>query len=317
MNVIFAGTPEFAASAMLAIIQAGHQVRLVLTQPDRPAGRGMSLHASPVKQLAEAHGLPVYQPSSLKTEEAQARLREINADVVVVAAYGLILPKAVLDMPLRGCLNIHASLLPRWRGAAPIQRAILAGDQETGITIMQMDEGLDTGAMLSRHVLEIKGDDTAGTLHDRLALLGAEAVCLALDKLSREPRPGGGQPGEIQNDELACYAAKLSKTEARLDWTRPAAELERAVRAYNPFPVAHAVYKGEVWRIWRADISPDGGGAPGRISLVGQAGQVSLQVSCGEGALVIRELQKSGGKRLPVDLFLRGNPVQTGDVFDA
>lgn len=314
MNLIFAGTPEFAAQALLAIIQAGHQVKLVLTQPDRPAGRGMSLHASPVKQLAEAHGLPVYQPPSLKTEEAQARLREIGADVMVVAAYGLILPKAVLDMPLRGCLNIHASLLPRWRGAAPIQRAILAGDRETGITIMQMDEGLDTGAMLSRHPLTIKADDTAQSLHDSLALLGAEAVCRALDKLALDKLARGNWPGEIQNEAAACYAAKLSKAEARLDWTRPAIELERAIRAYNPFPVAQTIYKGEVWRIWRADALPDGGGAPRQIL---QAGHEGLQVSCGDGSLLIRELQKSGGKRLPVEPFLRGNPVKIGDCFDA
>jgi methionyl-tRNA formyltransferase len=309
MNLIFAGTPEFAAQSLSAIVQAGHHVKLVLTKSDMPARRGMSLQSSPVKRLAEQHGLPVYQPLSLKTEEAEVRLRDIDADVMVVAAYGLILPKAVLDLPAHGCINIHASLLPRWRGAAPIQRAILAGDRESGITIMQMDEGLDTGAMLSRHVLEIKGDDTAQTLHDRLALLGAEAVCQALDRLSHEP-----WAGEIQNNELACYASKLSKAEARLDWTRSAVELERAIRAYHPFPVAQASYKGEVWRLWRADLSSVRGALPGQIQ---QADQDGLRVSCGEGSLLIKELQKSGGKRLPVDQFLRGNPVQTGDCFDA
>ncbi|MDP2828693.1 MAG: methionyl-tRNA formyltransferase [Sulfuricellaceae bacterium] len=312
MNIIFAGTPEFAAQSLDAIIQAGHHVAMVLTQPDRPAGRGMSLHASPVKQLAERHGLPVYQPLTLKTGEAQARLQDVGADIMVVAAYGLILPKAVLDLPVHGCINIHASLLPRWRGAAPIQRAILAGDQETGITIMQMDEGLDTGAMLSQHGLAIEGGDTAQTLHDRLALLGAEAACLALDKLSRGP-----WAGQIQDDERSCYAPKLSKAEARLDWTRPAIELERAVRAYNPFPVAQASYKGETWRIWRAVFSSEGAGLPGQIQ---KADHDGLRVSCGacgEGSLIIKELQKSGGRRLPVDQFLRGNPVQEGDCFDA
>jgi methionyl-tRNA formyltransferase len=269
----------------------------------------MSLHASPVKQLAEQHGLPVYQPLTLKTDEAQARLQKVGADIMVVAAYGLILPKAVLDLPVLGCINIHASLLPRWRGAAPIQRAILAGDQETGITIMQMDEGLDTGAMLSRHGLAIEAGDTAQTLHDRLALLGAEAVCLALDKFSLGP-----WVGQIQDDERSCYAPKLSKAEARLDWTRPAIELERAVRAYNPFPIAQASYKGETWRIWHADFSSGGTGLPGQIQ---KADHEGLQVSCGEGSLIIRALQKSGGKRLPADQFLRGNPVQEGDRFDA
>lgn len=308
MRLIFAGTPAFAAQALDALIGAGHEIALVLTQPDRPAGRGMNLAMSPVKQLAQKHGLSVLQPARLNDAEVRAQLAVAAADVMVVAAYGLILPRAVLDIPPRGCLNIHASLLPRWRGAAPIQRAILAGDAETGITIMQMDEGLDTGAMLLKLPVPIGAEDTAQTLHDKLAVLGGEAIVAALAQLQY-----GALDEQPQDESLATYAAKLSKAEGRLDWRRPACELARAVRAYNPFPVAQVAYRGEVWRVWQAEMS-GARGAPGEILRVDKEG---LLVACGEGALLLREVQKAGGKRLPLAQFLPGNPVKAGEYFDA
>ncbi|MDO8891419.1 MAG: methionyl-tRNA formyltransferase [Sulfurimicrobium sp.] len=308
MKLIFAGTPVFAAQALQALLHAGHEVKLVLTQPDRPAGRGMSLTMSPVKQMALANGLNVQQPVSLRHPEIQAQLAAVQADAMIVAAYGLILPREVLAIPPLGCLNIHASLLPRWRGAAPIQRAILAGDVESGITIMQMDEGLDTGPMLLRFPLPIEDKETAQTLHDKLAALGAEAIVSALQQLEQ-----GVLPGQIQDDSLATYAAKLSKAEARLDWSLPAQKLERAVRAYNPFPVAQSSFKGELWRIWQAVARDDENGPPGEVL---RAGREGLLVGCGQGALLLQELQKAGGKRLPAAQFLQGNPVKAGERFD-
>jgi methionyl-tRNA formyltransferase len=307
MKLVFAGTPEFAAQALQALLHAGHEVALVLTQPDRPAGRGMSLTMSPVKQLALANGLNVLQPASLKLPEIQEQLKAAQADAMIVAAYGLILPGDVLTIPRLGCLNIHASLLPRWRGAAPIQRAILAGDSETGITIMQMDAGLDTGPMLSRFPLAIEDRETAQTLHDKLAALGAEAIVSALQRLQQGPLAG-----QIQDESLATYAAKLSKAEARLDWSLPARVLERAVRAYNPFPVAQGVFKGDVWRIWQAVVREESG-KPGDIL---RADRDGLLVGCGQGALLLQEVQKAGGKRLSAAQFLQGNPVTVGEHFD-
>ena len=308
MKVIFAGTPEFAAQALAALIEAGHQIPLVLTQPDRHAGRGMKLTASPVKALALQHGLRVEQPLTLKDVAAQQVITDVGADVMVVAAYGLILPQAVLTMPRLGCLNIHASLLPRWRGAAPIQRALLAGDRETGITIMQMDVGLDTGDMLLEEILPIAADDTAQTLHDKLAALGARAIVAALDRLQQgtlTPRP--------QDNALATYAAKLTKEEGKIDWKLSAEQISRSVRAYNPFPVAQAEFKGEVWRIWQAEPET-GQGKPGEILSMDKRG---ILVSCGAGALRLMEIQKAGGKRMPVANFLAGNPVQVGECFDS
>jgi methionyl-tRNA formyltransferase len=307
MRVIFAGTPEFAARALAALIAAGHDIPLVLTQPDRPAGRGMKPSPSAVKQLALQHGLSVAQPLSLKDPQIQAALADVNADAMVVAAYGLLLPKAVLELPRHGCLNIHASLLPRWRGAAPIQRALLAGDRETGITIMQMDQGLDTGAMLLRARVAIADDDTAQTLHDRLAVLGAETVVQALDGLA-------DLKAEAQDEAQATYAAKLGKSEALIDWNRSAQELERAVRAYNPFPVACARLDGEPIRIWKAAALAQSAGAPGEIAKAGRAG---ILVGCGSGALLLEEVQKAGGKRLSAAQFLTGNPLRPGQRFDA
>jgi methionyl-tRNA formyltransferase len=308
MRLIFAGTPEFAARALADLIRAGHEVALVLTQPDRPAGRGMSLAMSPVKQMALVHHLTILQPVTLKHTEIQGQLAAVGADVMIVAAYGLILPKEVLATPPLGCLNIHASLLPRWRGAAPIQRAILAGDSETGITIMQMDEGLDTGPILLEFPVSIGADDTAQTMHDKLAAQGGEAIVSALARLQ-----AGTLPGRAQDESQSTYAAKLSKTEARLDWNQPAAELERAVRAYNPFPVAQTSFRGETWRIWKA-VCQEGGGLPGTVL---RAGKDGLLVACGNGTLLLQEVQKAGGKRLALAQFLPGNPVRPGERFDA
>jgi len=306
MRVVFAGTPEFAAQALAAILADGNEVVLVLTQPDRPARRGMSLQASPVKQLALQHGLPVHQPSSLKSEDACQPIIEARPDVMVVAAYGLILPQAALDIPRLGCLNIHASLLPRWRGAAPIQRAILAGDAKTGVTIMRMEAGLDSGPMLLKESLPIADTDTAGTLHDKLAALGARLIVEALPKLER-----GELPGDIQPEEGVTYAAKLEKAEAALDWRRPALLLDRAVRAFNPFPGATAQMDGQIIKIWRVAAVP-GTGEPGTVLAAGADGIV---VACGEGALCLTELQKAGGKRLPAADFLRGFALKPGQRF--
>jgi methionyl-tRNA formyltransferase len=304
VRILFAGTPPFAAAALNALAKAGHDIALVLTQPDRPAGRGMKLTSSAVKQAAHALGLPVSQPDSLKTPEAQAELRAADADVMVVAAYGLILPQAVLDLPRFGCLNIHASLLPRWRGAAPIQRAILAGDTETGITIMQMDAGLDTGAMLSKIVVPIRDSDTAGSLHDVLAAAGAKAIVAALDDFA-ELVP------EAQDDARSTYAAKLTKDEARLDWRQPATVLARAVRAYNPVPGAWTLLDGAPLKIWSAQAIT-GSGVPGDVL---RAETDQLVVACGSGALALQEIQPAGSKRMTAAAFLAGRPLSPGTRF--
>ena len=303
MKLIFAGTPEFAAVALRAIINAGHEVVLVLTQPDRPSGRGMKLRYSAVKEVALAAGIEVFQPQTLREHDAQERLRSFAADAMIVAAYGLILPQAVLDMPRWGCLNIHASLLPHWRGAAPIHRAILAGDDTTGVCIMQMEAGLDTGPVLLVESLPITSSDTTGTLHDKLAELGAQMIVKALHQLPLKPNP--------QPEADACYAAKIEKSEAALDWRLPAAQLDRQIRAFNPFPGAVADLGGLPIKIWHADQLTICG-APGQIVSVDTDGIV---VACGEGSLRLTELQKAGGKRLPVAQFLAGNPIDEGSRF--
>ena len=306
MKILFAGTPYFAASALAALL-GEHQVVAVLTQPDRPSGRGMLLTPSPVKQLALQHGLPVLQPATLRTEEAQHAIAALDADVMVVAAYGLILPKAVLQLPRYGCLNIHASLLPRWRGAAPIPRAILAGDDETGITIMQMDEGLDTGDMLWRRACPIAPDDTAQTLHDKLAVIGADCILEAL-RLLQEHRL---TPVKQDND-VATYAAKLLKSEAQIDWRQDARQIERAVRAFNPFPVCHADFNGVTIKIWQAALCADEQGAPGKVLAANKQG---ITVACGKDALRLEVLQRPGGKAQPAAQFLQAVPVKAGDNF--
>ncbi len=309
MKIIFAGTPEFAVPALQALIAAGHDIVMVLTQPDRPSGRGMKLKASPVKQLALTHQIEVFQPETLKDPVVQARIAVVNADVMIVAAYGLIIPSAVLDMPRYGCYNIHASLLPRWRGAAPIQRALLAGDSETGVTIMEVVPALDAGAMVSRGVLPIGERDTAQTLHDALAELGAKLMVEAMQKLARD----GSLPATPQDETLVTYAHKLEKSEAAIDWQQPAAEICRKVRAFNPFPVAHTWLDGEICRLWMASHSP-GNGKPGEITGFDEAG---ILVACGEGLLRIEELQMPGGKRMAANDFLRGRSLQPGQSFGA
>ena len=304
MKLIFAGTPEFAAQALSAIVAAGHEVALVLTQPDRPAGRGMALQPSAVKKVALAHDIEVFQPLTLKDAEAQAKIAAVGAEVMVVAAYGLILPQAVLDMPRFGCINIHASLLPRWRGAAPIQRALLAGDAETGVCIMQMEAGLDTGPVLLRGAFPIEATDTTASLHDRLAGLGARLCVEALGKL---PLPAEAQPAEG-----VTYAHKIEKAEAVIDWTKPAIELDRHIRAFNPFPGAQAVFGGQTVKLWQA--SPVAGSGP--LGSVLAVDKKQVVIACGEGALAVSELQKAGGKRLPVQQFLAGHPLKVGDRFD-
>lgn len=304
MRLIFAGTPEFAAQALSAIIEAGHEVALVLTQPDRPAGRGMALQPSPVKKLALAHGIEVFQPLTLKDAEAQAKVAGVAAEVMVVAAYGLILPQLVLDMPKFGCINIHGSLLPRWRGAAPIQRALLAGDAETGVCIMQMEAGLDTGPVLLRGAFPIEANDTTASLHDRLAAMGARLVVEALGHLPLV--------AEVQPQEGVTYAHKIEKAEALIDWQRSATELDRHIRAFNPFPGAQALFKGQTIKLWQA-MPVAGSGKIGQVLAVDRK---QIVIACGEGALAIQELQKAGGKRLPVQQFLAGNSLQVGDCFD-
>lgn len=310
LRVAFAGTPEFAACALGAIVEAGFCVPVVLTQPDRPAGRGMKLTASAVKQLAQTHHLPVLQPVSLRDEAQRAATLAACGDapdVLVVAAYGLLLPQAVLDWPRLGCINIHASLLPRWRGAAPIHRAIEAGDERTGITLMQMDAGLDTGAMLARESLDIGQDDTTATLHDRLAALGARMIVELLTRLAH----GETVPATPQPEEGVTYAAKISKAEALLDWCRPARELHRAIRAFTPFPAALAHFGDTPIKLWRAQLCAESG-APGTILAVRKEG---VQVACGEGSLLIQELQKPGSRRLPAHEFLAGFPLTVGQTF--
>jgi len=305
MKLVYAGTPAFAARALDALIGAGHEITLVLTQPDRPAGRGLKLAPSPVKSLALAARLQVAQPITLRDASVLEHLRSLSADAMVVAAYGLILPPTVLALPRLGCINIHASLLPRWRGAAPIQRAILAGDAETGISIMQMDAGLDTGPILLQQALPIAADDTTQTLHDRLAELGAELVVRALAN-SPEPRP--------QNGEAATYAAKIDKREALLDWTDDARVLDRKVRAYNPAPGAFTLLAGEPIKIWSAKAEDHRGGEAGTVL---EAGGTDVLVACGRGALRITTLQRAGGKRLTVAAFLSGTPLPAGTRLGA
>ncbi|KAI5915713.1 methionyl-tRNA formyltransferase [Thauera sp. 2A1] len=306
LRVAFAGTPEFAARALRSILDAGYDVPLVLTQPDRPAGRGMKLTASAVKQLALARGIAVDQPEKLRTEEQRARLVACAPDVLVVAAYGLILPQAVLDLPRLGCLNIHASLLPRWRGAAPIHRAIEAGDTETGITIMQMDAGLDTGPMLLRRAEPILPTDTTATLHDRLAALGGECIVAALGVLS-----AGGLVATPQPEAGVTYAAKIGRAEASIDWTRPAVDIERAMRAFDPFPGLSSSLRDTVVKFWSAQVV-DADGVPGTVLAAGDDGIV---VACGKGALRCTLLQRPGSRRLASGEFLRGFAVSVGERF--
>jgi len=309
LRIIYAGTPDFSVTALQALIDSSHELVAVYTQPDRPAGRGRGLQASPVKEKALANDIPVYQPVSLKEEQAQQELKELNADLMVVTAYGLLLPPAVLVAPRLGCINIHASLLPRWRGAAPIQRAILAGDKKTGVTIMQMDAGLDTGDMLAVAECEISEQDTGSTLHDKLMVLGAETLLKVLPAIASQ-----AQLGEKQDDAAACYAPKLDKSEAQIDWSWSAEKIHRSIQAYNAWPVAYCRYqkKGNPakLRLWLAELNPDTSASadacPGEV--IAESAQ-GIDVVTGDGVLRITRLQAEGKRQMPAADFLNANSL--------
>jgi len=310
LRIVFAGTPDFAASSLAALLDSSHQIVGVYTQPDRPAGRGRKLAASPVKQLAEQHDIPVFQPLSLKNHAEQEILKSLNADLMVVVAYGLILPPLALSIPKLGCINVHASLLPRWRGAAPIQRAVLAGDQESGVTIMQMDAGLDTGDMLFKKSCSIEANDTGSNLHDRLAELGAQSLLETLQNL-----PDLQRQATVQKHNEASYAHKLDKAQAQIDWQQSALEIERLVRAFNSWPVAHSELEEKRVRIWQARAFDQQHDAePGTIINSGADGVV---IGCGSGVLKLETVQLPGAKALPITAVLNAKQdlFSTGKKF--
>ena len=306
MNLVFAGTPEFGVPALKSLADAGHKILAVYTQPDRPAGRGRKLGVSAVKGFALERGLPVRQPLTLKSENEIQALRAVLPDALIVIAYGLILPPAILTIPRFGCINVHASLLPRWRGAAPIQRAIEAGDEMTGITIMQMDAGLDTGAMLALAATPIHAHDTAASLHDRLAEIGAPLLVSTLARLER-----GDITAQAQDSAQATYASKLNKNEARIDWSTDAALIARRIRAFNPWPVAHTSIEGQTLRLWNAVALPAGVAMkpPGTVLGTDVHG---IQVQCGRGVVCLTQLQSEGGKVMDAQAFLNGRPLPLG-----
>ncbi len=296
MRIVFAGTPDFSVPALQGLVHSGHQVVGVYTQPDRPAGRGRKLAPGPIKRLAETQGLAVFQPATLKEVEAQQRLAALRPELMVVVAYGLLLPQAVLDIPRLGCVNLHASLLPRWRGAAPIQRALLAGDSATGVCLMQMEAGLDSGPVLAEVRTPIAADETGGSLHDRLSQLAGELLMQQLPYLA-----AGERQARRQDEALVTYAHKLDKREAAIDWHQPARQIERQVRAFNPWPVAQARYQGQPLRVWRARVGAGPEAAPGTVVASGKQG---IDVACAEGCLRLCEVQLPGGKRLDAAAFL-------------
>ena len=302
LRIVFAGTPDFSVPPLKALVESAHEVVGVHTQPDRPSGRGRKLTPSPVKALALEQGIPVYQPTTLKDPEAVAELAGLRPDLMVVVAYGLLLPPQVLEIPRLGCVNIHASILPRWRGAAPIQRAIEAGDSETGVSIMRMEEGLDTGPVYLVKRTPIEAEDTAATLHDRLSRLGAEALMEALPGIA----DGALQP-VAQNDEEATYARKLDKKEAAIDWSQPAWKIERKVRAFNPWPVAHTPYENANLRIWEAHAMEGMGGEPGTVMSATREG---VDVATGNGLLRITRLQMPGKRAMDAADFINANSIQ-------
>ncbi len=312
LRVGFAGTPEFAALALAAIIQAGFAVPLVLTQPDRPKGRGLKLEASPVKRLAMTHAIPVLQPATLRTEDTRAPLLAVELDVLVVAAYGLILPAAVLAWPRRGCLNIHASLLPRWRGAAPVQRAIEAGDASTGVSIMQMDQGLDTGPVVDRVNVAISREETTRSLLDKLALAGEQAIVAVLHRLDKE----GVLASTPQSDLGLTYAAKISRDEAAINWALTAVELDRKIRAFDPAPGAHTALDGESLKVWAATPRVDAGTPLAAGTVIGVDSE-GIDVACGTGVLRVTVVQPAGGRRMPAAAYAAGRAVHPGTRFFA
>ncbi|HSN22643.1 MAG TPA: methionyl-tRNA formyltransferase [Methylomicrobium sp.] len=301
MRIIFAGTPEFAVPTLKMLLASPHEVCAVYTQPDRPAGRGRKMQPSPIKETAETAGIPVLQPESFKSPEATSQLAAYAADLMIVVAYGMILPQTVLEIPRFGCLNIHASLLPRWRGAAPIQRALMAGDRETGVTIMRIVRKLDAGDMLHKEVLTIEPMDTAGELHDKLAILGPIGLAKVLTQVEN-----GTVHAEPQDETRVTYAAKLEKSEARLEWTKSAVDIDRQIRGLNPWPVAQTSYKGEILRIWRAQLIDDQSCArPGLVSVMNK----QLEVATGAGRIRLLEVQLPGGKRMPAEAFLNAHDI--------
>lgn len=308
MRIIFAGTPEFAAHTLEALLGTEHEICAVYTQPDRPAGRGRKLTASPVKQLAVENNLPVQQPLNFKTEEARQLLAEYQADLMIVVAYGLLLPQAVLDTPRLGCINIHASLLPRWRGAAPIQRAILAGDTETGIGIMQMEAGLDTGPVLAEASCPINEDDTAKILHDRLAKLGATTLLETLANIATLQ-----QQAQPQDNALSCYADKLKKQEASIDWQQPAINIARQINAFNPWPVAQTTWQEKVFKIWSATVLDTNSSViAGDVIAVSREG---IDIATGDGVLRATQIQVPGKRAMSVSDFLNANVIAIGEHF--
>lgn len=306
MRLVFAGTPEFARMALVALAEAGHDIQAVLTQPDRPSGRGMKLQPSAVKQAATGLGLPVWQPASLRDAATQASLAALDMDAMVVAAYGQILPQAILDLPRLGCFNIHASLLPRWRGAAPIHRAIAEGDAQTGISIMRMNAGLDTGPVCRMTAMPIRAEDTTGSLHDRLATLGGDMIVRALDDAANGLLTCTPQPAEG-----VTYAAKISREEAQLDWQQPAVVLQRQIRAFNPAPGAFCLWQNQPLKCWQADVVSQSG-EPGRVL---QSNSDGIVVACGDAALALRLVQPAGGKRLTAAQFLSGHELAAGTLL--
>ena len=310
LRIIYAGTPDFSVAALEALIASEHDVIAVYTQPDRPAGRGRGMQASPVKEKALQHDIPVFQPVSLKDEQAQAELRALDADLMIVTAYGLLLPAAVLKTPRLGCINIHASLLPRWRGAAPIQRAILAGDKKTGITIMQMDEGLDTGDMLAVAECDINDDDTGSSLHDKLMLLGARTLMSALSEIAAQTNDG-----VTQDEADSCYASKLTKAEASIDWSLSAVDIQRAIRAYNSWPVAYCGYeknnKSTSLRLWQAEvIVQDAASVDVAVgTVIAESADTGIDVVTGEQVLRIMQLQAEGKRKMSASDFLNANSL--------
>jgi len=309
MRIIFAGTPDFAATTLAALLTTDHEICAVYSQPDRPAGRGRKLTASPVKQLALQHQIPVEQPLNFKVETDRAKLASYQADLMIVVAYGLLLPQSVLDTPRLGCINVHASLLPRWRGAAPIQRAILAGDVKTGVCIMQMDAGLDTGPVLQRAEIPIEASDTGEQLHDKLATLGADTLLKTLENF--EHLQALASP---QNDAESCYAAKLHKAEANIDWSQTAVQIDRQIRAFNSWPVAQTPWQDKMLRIWNAAVidTHHQNAVPGTIIQVDRHG---IDIATGNGAIRVLTLQAPGKKAMPVTDFLNAHPLKAGDHF--
>ncbi|MFA0115574.1 methionyl-tRNA formyltransferase [Vibrio sp. 10N.261.46.E11] len=297
LRIVFAGTPDFAARHLAALLSSEHEVIAVYTNPDRPAGRGKKLSAPPVKQLALEHGIPVYQPENFKSDEAKQELADLNADIMVVVAYGLLLPQVVLDTPRLGCINVHGSILPRWRGAAPIQRSIWAGDKETGVTIMQMDIGLDTGDMLSIATLPIEATDTSASMYEKLAGLGPDALVECLSDIA-----SGKAVAEKQDDELANYAKKLSKEEARINWSDDAAHIERCVRAFNPWPMSHFEAAENSIKVWQSRVAEQTSDKPAGTIL--QADKTGIYVATGQGVLVLEQLQVPGKKAMSVQDIL-------------